>query len=171
MPWLESLPFFGYRETLNQIISVTVWQLNADTTNSSYLASKTCDLLISRSVSVEQLSYCILMKQNITMVSSVSTHGKIGHTILSTSDQVRGGIGSSTCFLEGARHKAFCTPWQDSSPLKFFFNFYFCNAEVMRRLFLFFYFYFCNSGIFSKSEFIEMMEEHKHHGIVEQFLN
>lgn len=60
------------------------------------------------------------------MVPSVSTHGKIGHTILSTSDQVRGGIGSSTCFLEGARHKAFCTPWQDSSPLNFFFN-----AEVM----------------------------------------
>jgi hypothetical protein len=40
MPWLESFPFFGYRETLNQIISVTVWQLNADTTNSSYLHLK-----------------------------------------------------------------------------------------------------------------------------------
>jgi hypothetical protein len=61
------------------------------------------------------------MKQNITMVPSVSTHGKIGYTILSTLDQVRGGIGSSTCFLEGARHNAFCTPWQDSSPLKFVF--------------------------------------------------
>lgn len=62
------------------------------------------------------------------MVPSDSTPGKIGHTILSTLDQVRGGIGSSTCFLEGARHKAFCTPWQDSSPFKFF---YFCDGEVM----------------------------------------
>jgi hypothetical protein len=68
------------------------------------------------------LSYCILVKQNVTVVPSVSTYGKLVINLfiticLSIPDQVRGGIGSCTCFLEGTRHKACCTPWQVSSSL------------------------------------------------------
>ena len=123
--------------------------------NSSYLASKRCDVEISEHRATELLHFS---DAKCYCGSTVSAYGKsvinLSITIfLSIPDQIRGGIGSCTCFLEGTRHKACCTPWQVSSFLNLF-KFY--NAAD----------YWClsNSGTFSKSEFTEMMEEHKHNG-------
>ena len=123
--------------------------------NSSYLASKRCDVEISEHRATELLHFS---DAKCYCGSTVSAYGKsvinLSITIfLFIPDQVRGGIGSCTCFLEGTRHKACCTSWQVSSLVSSIFTMRSLSWLLMS-----------NSGTFSKSEFTEMMEEHKHNG-------